>query len=176
MKTLKILSSIILLFLFSPIASAQSNDVFFKQAFFMNGDSADIRIIEVSISPDGRVGSLTEVILNSFFFEIQQWSTESANLIFKKTGQHSYQLHTHDEMGIYTVDRYFTFEIGLWDKLYVPFEIAGTSTVVYESGPKKGEISNLTYIPVRLPENRSDIVKEISLSLPGLFYGVKKIK
>jgi hypothetical protein len=176
MTMIRILSAITLILLLKALASAQSEEVLFKQAFFMNGDSTDVRIIDVSVSPDGRMGNLTEVILNSYFFEIQQWTTEATNLLIKKTGRHSFQLHTHDDVSLYTVDRYFTFEIGLWDRLYVPLEISGTSVVVYQSGPNKGRISTLNYMPVRLPDNRSDIVRQIPLSLPGLFYGVKRIE
>jgi len=166
-----------MIFLFCPIASAQSQDVSFLQAFFINGDSMDVRIIDVSVSPDGHSGSLTEVIMNSYFFDIHQWSTESANLSIKKTGQHSFQLDTHDDVAGQTVDRHFIFEIGLYEEnLYVPFEITASSTVFYQFGPNKGKTSVLNYIPIRSPDEYPCFVKQLRVSLPGLFYGVKRIK
>ena len=172
----KTLTLVILVLLCGSIVLSQTNNVSFQVGFFVNGDSADVRIIEVFISSVDDAITLKEVTLNSFFFEINEWSTEDRNLSVKKNGDHAYQLHTHDDSGLHVVDRYFTFELGRWGDLYVPLDIEGQSVIVYESGPNQGKISTLKFVPIRLPDLQADIVREVPISIPGLFYGVKRIK
>ena len=172
----KILTLIILVLLCGSIVLSQTNNVSFQVGFFVNGDSADVRIIEVFMSSLDNAVTLKEVTLNSLFFELNEWSTKDRNLSVKKTGAHRYQLHTHDDTGLYVADSYFTFELGRWGDLDVPLEIEGQSVIVYKSGPNQGKISTLKFVPIKLPDLRTDIVREVPISIPGLFYGVRRIK
>lgn len=165
---MKRINGMILLLLASAgMCLSQNRDAIFQAAFFVNGDSTDVRVIEVYVEGDGRTGSLKEVVLNSWFFFIEEWSTDAGNLKVKKTGNNTFQLHTSSETGLCLVGQFFTFEMGLWGDLYSLFEITGTMVTVYEAGPNKGKITNNNYMPIRLSDNRSDYVKTLRISLPG---------
>lgn len=172
----KLRGFILLLLAWTGNCLSQDRDVTFEAGFFINGDSSDVHVLEGYVSSDGQSGSLKEVTLNSWFFVIEEWSTEDGNLEVKKTGHNTFQLHATTKIGMNYAEKFFTFEMGLWDNLYSLFEINGTSVNVIQFGPNKGKIFNNNYIPIRLSENRSDVIRTMRISLPGIYMGVKRIK
>ena len=171
---MKFIGLVFLMFACVGTCLTQNRDVVFQVGFYINGDSTDVRVIDVYIASDGKTASLKEVTLNSWFFVNDEWSTDAGTLKVKKTGKNSFQLHTSDDVGLYQLEQFFTFTMGFWGDLYSVFEITGKNVIVYESGPNKGKIFSNNFIPIRLSEPRSDCVRNLNISLPGIFGGVKK--